>query len=356
VIVLAALIPTLAMVGYLFFTSQAELNRAKLKYGKDAESIFRLQEIVKEEPCNLSAGEELIQLLSGSSNHKQAVRIAERQTDNCPTTASALMVRFFAERLSADHRSSLDTSERLIRNFPHRPEGYAYRGLAYTSLTRLESAAEDFYTALSLNPRLLDVPMNLANILELLKRPCEAAEPLAQALTFYPGLENRFELELRIKRLRRIGGCEKETLNKEVVKVPYNRTEEIMIVNAEVNGKHPARFIVDTGASSVVVSKALATKAGLSSDLQTSPVYVQTAGGIVDAYPSRLAALDVGGAEVRDLSVLVCETMGNDYDGLLGINFLNRFQITVDPSSGLILFRNNEGPVDPIEAIRKKTP
>ena len=61
--------------------------------------------------------------------------------------------------------------------------------------------------------------MNLANTLELLDRPCEAAEPLAQALTFYPGLENRFELELRIKRLRRIGGCEKETLAKDVVEV-----------------------------------------------------------------------------------------------------------------------------------------
>ena len=352
-VAITLLVPLLMGIAYLFFSSQAELNQARVRYGKDAESIFRLQTILDREPCNLTAGAEAIQFLSQSNNHREALRIAEDQTDKCPTTASALIVRFFAERLSADHRSSLDTADRLVRNFPHRPEGFAYRGLAYISLSRLESAADDFYRALALNPRLLDVPMNLANTLELLDRPCEAAEPLAQALTFYPGLENRFELELRIRRLRRQGDCIMESLPADVVKVPFDRTGEVMVVEAEVNGKHPARFIVDTGASSVVVTAELAAKAGLTSELKTSPVYVQTAGGVVDAYPSKLKALDVGGAEVKDLSVLVCETMGNDFDGLLGVNFLNRFNISLNPDTGVILFRGRDGtPVDPVETFK----
>lgn len=352
---IATLIPGILILAVFFFTSQSEINKDRLKYGKSAESIFRYLKILEEAPCNLSAGSEAIRLLSESSNHTEALKIAQDQTDHCATTASALIIRFFAERLSLDNRAALDTAERLIRNFPHRPEGFAYRALAYGDLSKLESAAGDFYTALSINPRLLDVPMNLANTLELLGRHCEAAEPLEQALTFYPGLENRFELELRIRRLRRLGGCVKETLENSAVQVPFDRTEEVMVVDAEINGSFPARFIVDTGASSVVVSLQLAERAGLSRELETTPVYVQTAGGVVDAFPSKLRELRVGGAQVDDLSVLVCETMGNDYDGLLGVNFLKRFHVTIDHQSGKITFRDPTGqPTDPVQAIRRK--
>jgi predicted aspartyl protease len=75
---------------------------------------------------------------------------------------------------------------------------------------------------------------------------------------------------------------------------------------------------------------------------KTSPVFVQTAGGVVNAFPARLESIDVNGAEVVDVPVLVCETMGDDVDGLLGINFLSRFNVSIDHHVGKITFRQRD--------------
>ena len=103
-----------------------------------------------------------------------------------------------------------------------------------------------------------------------------------------------------------------------------------------------------------MITDELASRVGASTQFENIPVFVQTAGGVVDAYPSKLAQVAIGGAQVQDLPVLVCETMGNDVDGLLGANFLRRFQVAIDHESGKILFRNRDGrPVDPIELLYK---
>ncbi len=353
---LAVLIPLALILTVAFYTSQSNVNQQRARYGTHADEILRLMSILEKDRCNLAAGASAVRLLTDSTTIGEALRVAEIQSDQCPTTLGALITRFFAEQRSLDHRAAVDTAERIVRNFPHRPEGYAYRATAYAAQSRLESAADDYYRALSINPRLLDVPMNLANTLERLGRPCDSAESLEQALSFYPGLENRFEIDLRVQRLRRQGNCVKESLTKSIVEVPFDRTGEVMVVEGEVNGRYPARFIVDTGASSVVITSALADKAGVSRELETTPVYVQTAGGVVDAFSTRLEEIGIGGARVKDLPVLVCETMGNDVDGLLGINFLNRFQIQIDPDSGIILFRDKNGnTVDPIQGLRRPT-
>ena len=351
-LLLAIGLPLLTGLLFLFVEDQHQLNQERMRYGEQASEVLRFRSILQEEPCNQPASERLVYHLTEAMNFKEARDTANHYTKTCAPNAQSLTTLFFTERQMGDHPASLDTAERLIRNFPHKPEGFAYRGLAYQSLGRYESAAVDFSAALSLNPRLLDVPMNLAHTLELLGRPCLAKEPLLQALTFYPGLENRFELELRIRRLEREGDCPTASVASKGAEVPFDRNREIMVLNAEVNGQFPARLILDTGASSVVVSRELAERIGVSQELKTSPVYVQTAGGIVDAYPTRLERLAVGGAVVEDLPVLVCETFGKDYDGLLGVNFLQRFKVTIDPTNGQIHFRDASGlPADPIEQL-----
>ena len=348
-------LPLIAGILFVYAQDQQQLNRERIRYGQQAEEVFRFRTILAEEPCNQPASERLVYHLTEAMNFKEARDAALKFTEECAPNAQSLTSLFFTERQMGDHQASLDTAERLIRSFPHKPEGFAYRGLAYQSLRRYESAAVDFTAALSLNPRLLDVPMNLAHTLELLGRPCMAKEPLTQALTFYPGLENRFELELRIQRLEREGGCPTASVEEKRAAVPFDRNREIMVLNAEVNGQYPARLVLDTGASSGCESR-IANRIGVSRELESSPVYVQTAGGIVDG-PPRLERLAVGGAVVEDLPVLVCETFGKDYDGLLGVNFLQRFQVTIDPTSGQIQFRDPSGlPTDPIEVLQKSSP
>ena len=339
-IVLSVLLVATIVGAVAFYSSLSELNRQKRMYGSHAEEILRLKEILTTDSCNLSAGRQALTLLMESSNHSEASALADHFAHNCPTTIEALISLFFVQQRSLDHRGALETAEEVIRFAPHRPEGYAYRAIAREAAGSLDAAAQDFQKALSLNPRLLDVPMNLANVLERIRKPCDAAGALEHALTFYPGLENRFELERRIERLRRHGDCRTTIMDEDTVEIQFDMTQEVVMLQGHINGEHPARFILDTGASSVVITDELASRVGASTQFENIPVFVQTAGGVVDAYPSKLAQVAIGGAQVQDLPVLVCETMGNDVDGLLGANFLRRFQVAIDHESGKILFRN----------------
>ena len=325
-----------------FYTSNAEQNRLRLRYGEYSDEILRLREIWSGDHCNLPAGEQLADLLVESSNAPEARDVASAMAEECPSSTEALIKLFFIQRRLLDLTGATETADRLIKLAPFRPEGYAYRAIARETSGQHEAAVHDFRQALRLAPRLLDVPVNLANVLEKLGRYCEAADPLEDALSYYPGLDNRYEIENRIERLRQQGDCVKASLDGRLVSVPFDRKEEVIVVDARVNHGHSGRFIVDTGASSVVITRDLAEKVGVRNIRKTSPVFVQTAGGVVNAYPARLESIDVHGAEIVDLPVLVCETMGDDVDGLLGINFLNRFNVSIDHKDGTITFRARE--------------
>ncbi len=352
---LGVLMAVLLAAGTGFYVSQADLNRKSRLYGTYAEEILRLEDILSQDQCNVDANSQLVSLLMGSSNFATAERSAQRLVDRCPTTLQTLSSLFFVQNRSLNHRGASETAEEIIRFAPHRPEGYAFRALAHQAAGHLVAAANDYTTALQLNPELLDVPMNLANVLERLDRHCDAAHPLEHALSIYPGLENRFEIERRIDRLRSQGNCALERLAAGSVELDFDRTEEVILIEGLVNREIPARFILDTGASSVVISGALASRAGIHNDGKTTPVFVQTAGGVVNAFPSRLDEIAIGGASVSDMPVLVCDTMGNEVDGLLGMSFLRRFHITLDHETGKITFRNKTGDVvDPIRALNSQ--
>ena len=329
-----------AVVGvWGFYDSNAEQNRLRKRYGAYADEIMRLQHIWSTDRCNVLAGQQLADLLVESSNAPEALTVAHTMADECPSSTEPLIKLFFIQRRLLDLEGATRTADRLIALAPFKPEGYAFRAIARDAAGEYPAAAHDFRQALRLAPRLLDVPVNLANVLEKMGRYCEAADPLEQALSYYPGIENRYEIERRIERLRQQGACERASLDKSVVSVPFDRQEEVIIVDARVNSAHTGRFIVDTGASSVVITQDLAEKVGVADVQRSSPVFVQTAGGVVNAFPARLESVDVHGATVSDLPVLVCETMGDDVDGLLGINFLSRFNVSIDHESGRLTFR-----------------
>jgi aspartyl protease family protein len=98
-------------------------------------------------------------------------------------------------------------------------------------------------------------------------------------------------------------------------------------VQGEVNGV-PVRFLVDTGASTVSISDALAERAGLRGG---RAVTFQTANGprpgrIVDGVPVRIGPL-----ADNDVSVGVgLVGMGPDV-GLLGQSFLRHFEVSINP-------------------------
>lgn len=93
------------------------------------------------------------------------------------------------------------------------------------------------------------------------------------------------------------------------------------VVEAKVNGA-PVRFMVDTGASDVVLSAADARRIGINPDTLSYTRRYNTANGIVEGAPITLNRVNVGGIELENVRASV--TRGDMAGSLLGMSFLDR--------------------------------
>ena len=92
-------------------------------------------------------------------------------------------------------------------------------------------------------------------------------------------------------------------------------------------------LVLDTGASRTVISPAAFARTGLALE---SPRRVRLVGvaGTVEAPELMVQRLDVAGAQVGPLAVVVYDVPGVSADGLLGRDVLDQFTLTVDPVRG----------------------
>jgi aspartyl protease family protein len=95
-------------------------------------------------------------------------------------------------------------------------------------------------------------------------------------------------------------------------------------VGTEVNGVRVA-MVLDTGASSVVLTHDAAKAAGLPTEFIKYSVNVETANGHTLAAPVTLDRIAIGGIVEREVAALIAQP-GQLKTSLLGMSFLNRLQ------------------------------
>jgi aspartyl protease family protein len=113
--------------------------------------------------------------------------------------------------------------------------------------------------------------------------------------------------------------------------VSHGRTVEIgrandgdFAVRAQINGARVA-MVLDTGASSVVLTREDAKAAGLPLEVLNYSVSIDTANGRTMAAPVTLDRLAIGGLVEHSIAALVAQP-GQLKVSLLGMSFLNRMQ------------------------------
>lgn len=123
----------------------------------------------------------------------------------------------------------------------------------------------------------------------------------------------------------------------ETYRIRVEKTGSSMLVNVRLNEIVTAPFLIDTGASDVVISASVAKELGLELDGARTGRY-STANGIVTQSLVNLESVNLGGAKAENVPATVSTSMTY---GLLGLSFFNHFEYRVDPGSGIVTLRSN---------------
>ncbi len=111
-----------------------------------------------------------------------------------------------------------------------------------------------------------------------------------------------------------------------------------IVVDARVNDSASAKLILDTGAGKTLISPRVLAAAGVS--LTRGTVAARTrgvaSGTDVDIQLVQINSLAVGEASTGRMVVTAYEMQMADVDGLLGQDFLARFNVTIDPTAGVV--------------------
>lgn len=119
------------------------------------------------------------------------------------------------------------------------------------------------------------------------------------------------------------------------MEVPLDESGHAQLT-ADVNGE-PIRFVVDTGATSMALSRSDARRAGIDLDALAFTGEARTANGVVGTASVTLRSVSLGGVTDDDVPAVV---IGGDLDqSLMGMSFLRRFARVTIEGDQLVLER-----------------
>ncbi len=327
---------SLVVGGYLLFEKKKRENRERERYGAHRQQIEKLQLALAGDVCSTGTATRLARLLAETRHLSEARQTLKQVVESCPPNETVLSELAGIHRQLGDIDEALLVAEALIGLRPRNADGYALRGELSRELGRQEAALRDFQRAFGFDPTGEEVARSLAGLLEAHKQPCQAAVVIDELLG-RSSLDSRAGLRERSDQLRKRGGCPRERVEGGKVFVPFEMHQDVMVVQVRINDKITARMLLDTGASSLALTRALANRLAL--DLSKSKtVMVATAGGATTATRVMLDSVALGGARLEKVRAAVVEAMWlADAEGLLGNSFLSRFEVTVDTANSRVV-------------------
>ena len=119
--------------------------------------------------------------------------------------------------------------------------------------------------------------------------------------------------------------------------VAFEKQGQVVVIEAMLNGKTPAKLVVDTGATYTMISAATAKELDIDPSGNERRLPIQTANGMIQAPLTSLESINVGGVEMKNLTAVIHDVVpSSQVAGLLGLNFLSNFRMDIDTQKGLL--------------------
>jgi aspartyl protease family protein len=301
-------------------------------YGASAFDIRDHVDFLRKEPCDRARAVEYVRALVRAGDNRGAIGNGGAFLERCGEHEELRWVLFEARKRLSDWNGAIAEADRLIALDPGDKDYWWWRATAREQRGDDEGAISDFRQSLLIRPDLDGVPFALAAVLERQGRPCEAIVPIEQFLHYHPSARDEAPVVQRLARLWGPGGC---APGEGEATISFPHGAQVITVMAQVNGHEPAPFILDTGATWTVLSEDFARALGIGRE-EGSSVVVQTAAGPRTARHLAVDEIRIQGVVASRVPIAILAETPEGTAGLLGLSFLARFRLTVDPDAGTV--------------------
>lgn len=291
----------------------------------------RLLDQLQREPCDRQAIVPLASLMDDAGYPRESAKIVLKFGERCGQTAALFERAYFALSRISDYAGALEVSEAMVKSDPANGRYRVLRGTAHEHLKNYSAALSDYLSTLQLFTDLSRVAASefyrVSLMYDALGRPCDAITPMEMYLSYDIVKRQTAQISRMINEFANKGNCRAfyATGSDRVLVAPSN------IVEVTINGAK-GRMIVDTGASMVSITPSFAARAGISPD-ERNPMTFYVVGGTIQSSPATAQLIEVGSARAANVPVAVStghpSAYGPQADGLLGMTFLARFNITL---------------------------
>jgi tetratricopeptide (TPR) repeat protein len=197
-----------AVVGAALFGIGYVVTREKpFDYGVHASEVRAQTEEADREPCDRKRVLTLTETQLKAGDNRGALKRADAFFRRCGAWPRLLWVTYSAHERLSEHELAIADATKLIEQDPNDKDYWWWRGAAYREKGELEKAAADFQQSLTVEPALLGIPFDLANVYERLGRPCDAMKAIEQFLVYHPDVRDRARVDERLERLNKMGKC-----------------------------------------------------------------------------------------------------------------------------------------------------
>ncbi|MEQ1531716.1 MAG: retroviral-like aspartic protease family protein [Methylococcales bacterium] len=307
---------------YVFLSTKADSASAVLPWQTEA---------LGDEPCDRVKILKRCNNLILEDKSRSCMKLGEQFFQQCGEYDQLHRYINSAARRISEWSQAIASADKLIVLYPHNADFRWMRGKTYEEQGDITMALPDYEQAHALMPEGIQPPFHLANIYERLNRPCDGIAPLEQFVFYHP--DNASAAQRQLVQLYRNPLCS-GLQGTGSAKIRVRKGGDLIRSTALINNKLSGHFAVDTGATSVVLSYDFANRLNIPYK-NWRVLLTRTANGIGKGYVGHLDQISIQGISAKHIEVVVSENMG-DLDGLLGLSFLNRFDIHMNASEGFI--------------------
>jgi clan AA aspartic protease (TIGR02281 family) len=318
----------------------AVLDRLTLQLPDDVlvkDAVRRPLDELQREKCDKEAIASLGKGLQAAGYRREAAVAHIRYSETCNGHPESLRTAINIMLKLSDNKGAAAVAADLIKAEPYVDNGYFLRALANDRAGNPKKAVDDYITAIELFGNKEKISSYsyeaLAKNYEKLGQHCDAALAIEAFVAINYVRNDTSQTRAMISGYQAKGNCAAGKGVEETI--PVVRQNNVVIVPVTINGI-AGKFILDTGATYVSVKSTFALRAKITPD-KDSTVQLHTANGTSEGRLARAKTVQLRSLTASEVPVVVQTdakgTYGDGIDGLLGMSFLSRFNVTMDGRS-----------------------